>query len=90
MFYSQFWGCGCKNIQEMQGYPRKKFLETLNWFSQPELPGKKERPNNIYLPVTSHDLFNYGKTLPFSGNSGWENKLEISKHFFMRIGFCIC
>ena len=36
------WGYGCKDIQEIQlNIPSKKFLETLNMFSQPELPGKK-------------------------------------------------
>ena len=70
-----FEGCCCKDIQQiLRDIPRKKFLETLNRLSQPELPVREIR--KIYF---SNKMV--GKTHPFSGNSGWKNKLRASKNF---------
>ena len=57
------------DIQQMQKdmFP-KKFVETLNLFSQPELRGKKRDGITFTLTATSHDQSNLGKP-PLSGNS---------------------
>ena len=84
-------------MQKLQrDIPPKKILETLNLFSHRKLPGKREpiKPSHTMLSfsVTSYgsDDSNCGKTLSFSENSGWENKLRVSKNFLRRMSFCVC
>ena len=48
MFGSHFGAAVAKIFNKHKDIPRKKFLETPNQFSQPELPGKKE--TKLYLP----------------------------------------
>ena len=80
-FLFSFWGCGRKVIQQIQkNIHLKKFLKTLNLFFQPELPGKKVIPNNIYPSSNITGPSNFDKALYFSGNSSRENKLRVFKN----------
>ena len=88
MFYSHFGAAVAKIFDKIQLYSSlpKKFLKIVNLFSHPKLPGKKETKTFSFL-LTSHDLSNFGKNLPFSENSDWKNNLRVSKTFFKEIFF---
>ena len=77
------------NSTNTERYPLKKVLESLNLFSQPELPGKKRNWIILFLPATSHDQYIFGKLFPFSGNSDWENKLNVSKTYLEEYVFAL-
>ena len=65
----------------MKKYPLNTFFKIPNLFSQPELSEKNKDRIIFTQPITSHDLSNFAKTFPFSENSGWDNKLRVSKNF---------
>ena len=89
-FLFSFWGCGYKNILQIQNrdIPLKQFLETLNLFSQPEFPEqwggllKLDLLQELTVRINTKSLF-------FPGNSGLENKLGVSKNLLGRISLSI-
>ena len=68
-------------IQQIQKDKPLKSFGNPESVSQSELRGKKRDRIIVTLPMTSRDLSNFGKHPPFSGNSGWECQLSVSKNF---------
>ena len=82
MFCSYFGAAVAKIFNKYKKISPYKVFGNPESVFQPKLPGKERDNNNITSPVTSHDLSNFGQTLAFSGNSGWENKVRVFKKVF--------
>ena len=86
-FLFSFWGCRCNNIQQIQrDIPRKKFLKTLNLFSQPKLNSKeKERLNNVYPSSNDNELI---ITIFFAGKIVKRKNSKLNVYKILQSIFC--